>query len=191
MMLVGLVGCAGFHVIENKFTEKGQFGSDMDRCEYLSLRLGTELADIFNAPFFDKDWNARLYQDFIVENLGFTPSIAGGNPGLGGKTLTGKDAKQLHSGAKWVGSSVENSPYNVLNHKWVYMFGDSTTRQVWASYAAPFKGNDFVRNAKEYVRHYCNKQPHRKHHPKGEYFPEEGGGGRRHATFVRTLSVRA
>jgi frataxin-like iron-binding protein CyaY len=47
-----------------------------------------------------------------------------------------------------------DSPYSVLNHKWIYMFGDSTTRQIWASYAAPFQGNNFERNAKEWTRQY-------------------------------------
>jgi hypothetical protein len=57
------------------------------------------------------------------------------------------------------------------------MFGDSTTRQLWASFAAPFQGNNFERNAKEWSRHYCNKQEHRIHHPKGKFFHEEGWGG--------------
>jgi len=76
-----------------------------------------------------------------------------------------------------VGKNISDSPYAVLNHKWIYMFGDSTTRQVWASFAAPFQGNHFERNAKEWTRQYCNKQERRRRHPKGGVFPEEGWGG--------------
>eukprot|EP01031_Cornospumella_fuschlensis_P040937 gene40937-49933_t len=149
----------------------------MDRCEYLSLRLGTELADVFNAPYFDKGLNERLFQDFIVENLGFTPSMSAGNPNLGGKTQTGKDPKQLQTQSRWMGSTLEETLYGELNHKWVYFLGDSTTRQVWSSFAAPIKGNEFVRKAKEYARHSCDPQTHRTLHPGGGYFPEEGWGG--------------
>lgn len=163
-----------FKVIHNSYTEPGQLGSPLDRCEFLALRLGSELADVFNAPGYDKDWNDHLYQDFIVENLGFTPWMAGG---IDGKTTSQKDAHKVHSAGGWVDSSLESSPYEVLDHKWVYMFGDSTTRQVWASFTAPFKGNHFVRNAKEWTRHYCNKQQHRAPHPKGGMFEDEGWGG--------------
>lgn len=173
-LVVDVVRAGEFQVISNKHTEKGQYGSDLDRCEFLAMRLGSELADTFNAPGYDRDWNDRLYQDFMVENLAFSPWMAAGN---GGKTLTGKDAKALHQQGGWIDTAIENSPYQLLDHKWVYMLGDSTTRQIWASFAAPFKGNNFVRNAKEWTRHYCGKQGHRKQHVKGGMFEDEGWAG--------------
>ncbi len=167
-----------YQPITNQYLDEADgkaYGSRLSRCEFLSLRLGSEMADTFNAPDIDKNWNHRVYQDFIVENLGFAPWIAHGLDG--GKTLSGKDAKELHGKKGWVGRSTDQSPYSIINHKWVYMFGDSTTRQVWASYAAPFRENNFERNAKEWTRHYCNKQEHRKKHVKDGHFDEEGWRG--------------
>lgn len=151
--------------------EENQYGSKLSRCEFASLRLGTELGDVFNAPDLDKDWNQRVHQDFIVENMGFAPWLAHG------QTLTNRNAKSVHSKKGWIGTTTDKSPYGIINHKWIYMLGDSTTRQVWASYAAPFRENNFERNAKEWTRHYCNKQEHRKKHVKDGHFDEEGWRG--------------
>eukprot|EP01038_Epipyxis_sp_PR26KG_P013539 gene13539-18160_t len=135
------------------------------------------ITDTFNAPIGNEDWDERTHQDLIVENLGFAPWIAKGVADNNGLTLTGSNAKDLQQKNGWIGTSVDNSPYSILNHKWIYMFGDSTTRQIWASYAAPFQGNNFERNAKEWSRHYCNKQSARTHHVKNGFFPSEGWGG--------------
>jgi hypothetical protein len=162
---------------QNEYLSDGEgraYGSPLSRCEFLTLRLGSELTDAFNAPDLNKNWNERIFQDVIVENLGFAPWIT---QGLNGLTVTGKSAKDLHAKKGWVGKATEESPYSIVNHKWIYMLGDSTTRQVWASYAAPFKGNNFERNAKEWTRHYCNKQEHRKKHAKDGHFDEEGWRG--------------
>lgn len=156
---------------------QNRYGSYISRCEFESLRLGTELADVYNAPDVEHDWNQRVYQNEIVEKLGFAPWMAHGIPGSGGKTLTGQNANELHSKNLWIGHSTDESPYGKLNHKWIYMLGDSTTRQIWASFAAPFKGNNFERNAKEWTRHYCNKQEHRKRHGSDGHFDEEGWRG--------------
>jgi hypothetical protein len=59
------------------------------------------------------------------------------------------------------------------------MMGDSTERQIWATFLSPFSANDFERNAKEWTRENCARQfPHRKQHIAGGYFPEEGWGGK-------------
>ena len=53
--------------------------------------------------------------------------------------------------------------------------GDSTQRQIWATFLSPFQSNDFERNAKMWTRENCARQyPHRKKHPSGGHFPEEG-----------------
>lgn len=168
---------SSFELISNKFTEENQFGSTIARCEYSALKLGTDLADVFNAPVGDMDWDERVHQDFIAENLAFAPWIAHGLHNTAGQTLTGKSAKDLQEKRGFSGQKIDNSPYAVLNHKWLYMFGDSTTRQVWASFAASFKGNNFERNAKEWTRHYCGKQGPRAHHVKGGHFDDEGWRG--------------
>jgi hypothetical protein len=148
----------------------------ISNCEFESLQLGSKISDIFNNPIGNEDWNIRIHQDYIAENLGFAPWMSNGvhNTGL---TTSGKNAKELQEKGGFSGKNIEDSPYSILNHKWLYMFGDSTLRQVWASLAAPFQGNHFERNSKEYVRQYCNKQGNRILHPKGSFFPEEGWGG--------------
>jgi hypothetical protein len=162
----------------NEFDDNKQYSSsEIARCEHRTMRLGTEITDVFNAPIEGEDWNQRVHQDFIVQNLGFAPWMANGIHGSNGLTLSQRNAKELFHSAGWSGRSIEDSPYAILSKKWLYMFGDSTTRQVWASFAASFQGNNFERNAKEYSRHYCNKQSTRKSHPKGGFFPDEGWGG--------------
>ena len=100
-------------------------------CELESIRLGTELGDTFNSAVGSDGWGERLYQSFIAKNLGFAGFMSKGlhNSGL---TLTKENSKSIQESAGWIGKSISDSPYNVLNHKWVYMFGDSTTRQIWA-----------------------------------------------------------
>ena len=150
------------------------------KCETDALRLGTNLGDIFNSPIGEEGWSERMHQNYIAKHLGFAPWLADGVQNSGGKTLTGQDAKQLREKWGWAGKNTSDSPYAVLEHKWIYMFGDSTMRQIWASLAAPFKGNNFERNAKEYTRSYCNKQQNRHQHnggKAGNYSKEEGWAG--------------
>ena len=127
------------------------------------------------------DADARIHQDFISEHLGFAPYMTGGVRHTNGKTLQGSDALSLQTKGGWVGHSLSDSPYSPLRGKWVYFFGDSTLRQIWVSYAAPFQGNHFERNSKEWTRHYCNPQTlegrRKKRHVKGGDFPEEGWMG--------------
>lgn len=160
-----------FDVKHNLYTDRSQFGSHIAQCEYSALKLGSDIADVFNAPVGDQDWEERVHQDFITENLGFAPWMAHSS------TLTNRNSKDLYEKGGWQGKQISESPYSILDHKWVYMFGDSTTRQVWASFAASFQGNNFERNAKEWTRHYCSKQSNRVHHVKGGHFDHEGWRG--------------
>ena len=146
----------------------------VEKCEFDALTLGSAFADVFNAPIGLESWEDRVYQDFITEQLGFAQWIANGKSG---KTRQEHNSMELQQQLGWQGKKIEDSPYAVLNHKWIYMFGDSTTRQVWASFGASFQGNNFERNAKEWTRQYCNAQEHRTRHAKGGYFPEEGWEG--------------
>lgn len=114
------------------------------RCERYALKLGTDIGDTFNSPIGPEGWGERVHQEYIASNLGFAPFLAKG------------PFKDLQAKANWTGKSIDESPYRVLNHKWIYMFGDSTTRQIWASFAQPFQGNNFERNAKEWTRQYVS-----------------------------------
>ena len=127
------------------------------QCELESLKLGSEMADIINSPLGSESWSQRVNQDWVTERLGFAPFMLKGVHGSG-LTATKGNAKILHENGNWSGKSIDDSPYHVLNHKWIYMLGDSTTRQIWASFGAPFQSNNFERNAKEWVRQYVRFQ---------------------------------
>lgn len=164
--------CLGFSVALDKAFSK----EHITKCEIDAMRLGSSLGDVFNGPVDARDWSERMHQNFIAKHLGFAPWLSSGLKGSG-KTLTNDDINMIREEHGWVGHNSTDSPYAVLNKKWIYMFGDSTTRQIWASFAASFQGNNFERNAKEWTRQYCNKQGHRVNHPKGGVFPEEGWEG--------------
>lgn len=100
------------------------FGSKISSCEYSTMRLGSGFADIFNAPAGDEDWNERTHQDFIAKNLGFAPWIADGIANSGGMTLSNRNARELYRSSGWVSKNISETPYGILNHKWIYMFGD-------------------------------------------------------------------
>mmetsp|Transcript_27178 Transcript_27178/g.45830 ORF Transcript_27178/g.45830 Transcript_27178/m.45830 type:complete len:438 (+) Transcript_27178:61-1374(+) len=162
----------------NGSTNWAAYATAVATCERETMTLGTEIVDWFNAPVDHEDWNERVHQDKIIEKLGFAPWVANGISGSGGKTMQHSDARQVYEKSGWGGGkNIDGSPYASLNHKWIYMFGDSTTRQIWASFAAPFQGNNFERNAKEWTRHYCNGQGNRKRHEKHKHYDEEGWRG--------------
>ena len=60
-------------------------------CEQLALKIGTLLADDFNAPISNEDADQRLHQNYLTEHLGFAPWMAGGVWKSGGKTLQNSD----------------------------------------------------------------------------------------------------
>jgi hypothetical protein len=127
----------------------------------------------------ETEWDMRLHNDFLIEHLGFAGWIQGGIWGSGGKTPHGNHAPTLQREGGWQGfNNISHSSYWALEDKWLYMMGDSTKRQVWATMVSPFQSNDFERNAKEWTREKCDRQyPHRKEHPAGGYFHQEGWGG--------------
>jgi hypothetical protein len=157
--------------------EEGFNRAHIAKCEIDTLRLGSDISDVYNGPIDGQDWSERVNQNFIIKHLGFAPWTRDGVAGSGGKTLTKDKAGKIMAKGGWTGRNISDSPYAVLDHQWIYMYGDSTTRQIWASYAAPFQANNFERNAKEWTRQYCNGQDHRKHHVKNGNFPEEGWHG--------------
>lgn len=158
----------------------GQLTRHETECEVESLATGSLLADNYNSLDESTEWDARMHSDYLTEHLGFFAVIASGTWGSGGKTtFTHKDAKELQHKGGWTGNkNLKNSAYWALEDQWVYMMGDSTLRQVWATFASPSAGNEFERNSKEWTRERCDRQfPHRKAHPEGDY-PEEGWSGK-------------
>ena len=143
-------------LLVSKSVGTSDYFDQISKCEQKALEMGSTMADAFNAPINGEDWNYRLYHDLIVEKLGFAPWLTKGREEAAGLTASGKVAKDLQLRGGWVDKPISESPYSAINHKWIYMLGDSTTRQVWASYAAPFQGNHFERNAKEWTRHYVS-----------------------------------
>lgn len=158
----------------------GQLTKLQTQCEVESLTTGSLLADNYNSLDEDTEWDARMHSDYMTEHLGFFAVIGSGTWGSNGKTTySHKDAGELQKKGGWTGQSkLKNSAYWALENQWVYMMGDSTLRQVWATFASPEAGNSFERNSKEWTRERCSRQyPHRKRHPEGNY-PEEGWSGK-------------
>ena len=129
-------------ILSKKLSESGEIIHHLSKCEYEALKLGSDFADIINSAVGSDGWDQRVHQNFLRENLGFSPK---------GKSrhISDNSSEENHFSEK---KSIDDGPYKILNHKWIYMFGDSTTRQVWSSFASPFQGNSFERNAKEWTR---------------------------------------
>jgi hypothetical protein len=151
-------------------------------CELESLSVGSALADRYNSLDEATDWDLRIHNDYLTERLGFAGWI---NMGVEkkGKSTHKIDANELSKKGGWSGfKHVNMSSYWALENQWLYMMGDSTQRQIWATFVSPFQNNDFERNAKEFTREKCARQyPHRKNHhagPNGNSFIEEGWSGK-------------
>ena len=149
-------------------------------CELEALKIGTRLSDIYNGPIEEEEWDIRVHQESLMEHLGFAPWMANGVYKSGGKTPKGIPTSILRERGGWAGlTNVSESPYWGLADSWLYLMGDSTTRQLWGAFATPFNGNNFERNAKQWSRENCDRQyPHRKRHEPPGPFPEEGWGGK-------------
>jgi hypothetical protein len=149
-------------------------------CELEALTVGSMLADRYNSHDEATEWDTRIHDDYMTQHLGFAGWIQMGTYRSGGKTANGRDAKVLHRQGGWAGQKAFNtSAYWALENQWLYMMGDSTQRQIWATFVSPFQNNDFERNAKEWSREHCARQyPHRKVHASGGNFPEEGWSGK-------------
>ena len=168
--------------------EKGRVGGEpyglltkqQTECEVESLAVGSLLADNYNSLDEGTEWDARIHSDYLSEHLGFFAMIRTGTWGSNGKTtFTHKDASELQRKGGWIGNKkMSKSAYWALEDQWIYVMGDSTARQVWATFASPQSGNEFERNSKEWTRERCRRQyPHRKKHPEGNH-PDEGWSGK-------------
>jgi len=150
------------------------------QCEVEALAVGTSLTDNYNSLDEDTEWDSRIHSDFMSEYLGFFGVITQGIWGKAGKTSELRDSMKLQKKGKWLGlKNMTQSAYWALENQWLYMMGDSTQRQVWATFVSPAGGNDFERNSKEWTRENCRRQwPHRRRHPAGGVFEDEGWNGK-------------
>ena len=105
----------------------GQSSSYLDKklhrkCEVEYFRVGTTLADIINSP--SEIWNMemRMHQNYIIKNLGFYNDF-----------LANKEYYELRKANGWI-SGMENTKYRPLYDKWIYIYGDSTLRQVFEAF---------------------------------------------------------
>lgn len=176
-------------------SSRGQFkvASHVHRCELYALTTATHLADVHNAPMslsdnsdpnsgYDHDIEERLYQDYIVEHLGFSNFLQKGVSSdlAKGMTTSGANvASVLMKRHKWIGHELSQSAYAPFKDLWIYMVGDSTTRQLFSIFGIPIHGSGFGHNSKEWSRERCTPQwpHHRRHHHGGGSFPEEGWSG--------------
>lgn len=156
MRMIWLSSIISYIIFSTSNGDESVILQQLAKCEIEALKLGTDMADVINSPLGSEGWSERVHQDFVVKNLGFAPFMSKGVRGTNGLTYTKNDAKTIQESGNWTGKSIEDSPYQTLNHKWIYMFGDSTSRQVWASFAAPFQANNFERNSKEWTRQYVS-----------------------------------
>ena len=115
-------------------------------CELEALTAGTMLADRYNSMDEGTEWDIRIHNDYLVENLGFAGWIQMGLYGSKGKTPHNHHAPSLHRQGGWAGHKTINmSSFWALEDQWLYMMGDSTQRQIWATFVSPFQNNEFER----------------------------------------------
>jgi hypothetical protein len=123
-------------------------------CELRALTVGSHIADRFNALLDTNSYDVRMRQEGVLDRLAFGPGVSGGASGV--------DSANRR---------------NILMDKWIYMMGDSTTRQLFGTIGAPIHGSDFEKQAKEWTRQFCSRQQHRADHPVNGDFPLEGWQG--------------
>jgi hypothetical protein len=83
------------------------------QCELIVMRYGSDMADTLNAPIGRQNWNQRTIQDAIVEKIGFAPWVANGVHGSNGVTLSGGNARAIHTNSGWIGKNVRYIIYVV------------------------------------------------------------------------------
>jgi len=156
----------------------GMINRVLTDCEYVGINVGSELSDAFNAMDEATEFDIRVHSDYVVEHTGFAGFLQSGTWKNTALTANKQSAPALQKKGGWNGrNNVGSSSYWALENKWVYLMGDSTMRQIWAAFQNPLQNREFEKNAKEWAREKCIKQlPHRKSHPIGQYFDDEGWG---------------
>ena len=142
-------------------------------CELEALHVGTRLADQFNMYDEDTEWDVRMHTEYMVEHMGFSGWIQAGLWKNTKLTAEHQNAPTLHQvlycyaeghecyftrsslflmilypyqqRGGWAGSkNISESAYWSFQDQWVYMMGDSTQRQIWATFVSPFQGKQYT-----------------------------------------------
>ena len=113
--------------------------TDIQReCELEALNIGTRLADRYNSFDEETDWDVRIHHDYLTKYLGFAGWIQMGLWKNTQQTALRHHAPTIHKSGGWAGlKNITLSAYWPFENKWVYMMGDSTQRQIWAT--SPFQ----------------------------------------------------
>lgn len=100
-------------------------------CEMEALRVGTRLADVFNSPIEGSDQREAYFQPYIIEHLGFLGKMAYGLD-LRGNSAKNISAAALRERGGWAGyKSLAKSSYWALEDQWIYLQGETTTKQLF------------------------------------------------------------
>ena len=128
------------------------------KCEVEAMRIGTTLADLFNAPGEKWGHDMRMHQLYLIENLGFYDDIPHNDDDI--------HSKRKASG--WVYEDIQKSRYWPFANKWIYIYGDSTSRQIFEVMYKTVKKLDttpvFDQDFKLWVNTHCPAQGHRHQH---------------------------
>lgn len=135
------------------------FASRRTDCEFEALQVGSYLADSLNAPNQSTDLSMRVHQKIFAKHLGFAWWQYNGTVEPADPSLL-----SVQKSSKWFPIEPHTgSRYEALDNKWLYIMGDSTTRQLWAIFSTLVRGHDFEQEALHFVRSACIPQPHRAH----------------------------
>ncbi len=129
-----------------ELSDKSPLLNDVQReCELEALNIGTRLADRYNSFDDNTDWDVRIHHDYLTKYLGFAGWIQMGLWRNTQLTALRQSAPKIHKSGGWAGSkNISESAYWPFNNKWVYMMGDSTQRQIWATFVSPFQSQSII-----------------------------------------------
>lgn len=178
-MVYNFLLISSFIILDLKLIHSVLTPEQLNTCESDSLKVGSELADVFNMAS-GLEPSARLLVDEFVQNLGFTSWFNVNKA----KSSKGVSLNDLQLRGMWdisENGTLSASKYAPLANKWLYMIGDSTTRQLVGTFSEPIKGGKFEKNMKEWSRSECLPHwPHRQNtrHSHKVHFPQEGWVGK-------------
>lgn len=134
------------HIVVPHSTSYKPALTDIQReCELEAINIGTRLADRYNSFDEETDWDVRIHHDYLTKYLGFAGWIQMGLWKNTQLTASRHHAPTIHKSGGWAGhKNITLSAYWPFDNKWVYMMGDSTQRQIWATFVSPFQSKHLV-----------------------------------------------
>lgn len=99
-------------------------------CEAEAMRVATRLVDIFNSYTSNSDWKDSYHCNYLTSHIAFDRDLLVGR--LAGRTSEGQFAVDLRRAGGWMNDTdILKSSYWSLKDQWVYLNGDSTSRQLF------------------------------------------------------------